>query len=175
MIPFLVLKHPMGTFGDFVESVAITHSDRPDGPFEAVPRYVEAFVQRFLQLGQGCWSQGNGKSAAGFVADRPGGILKQIKGKLDDAWQSVTSRWQQRTHGRPARFGAAAEAGNSYEMINNAFARPSHAESYLLFGCKRVLRRCKPSVATLIHFPELSSAHVRCPTQAGVCDVRLQA
>jgi hypothetical protein len=144
----------MGTFGVFVESVATTHSDRTDGPFKAVPRYVDLFVQRFLKLWQRCWIQGNGKSAAGFVADRLGGIVKQIKGKLDDTWQSVTSRWEQRAHGRLARFGAAAEAGNSYEMINNAFARPSAAENYPFFGCKRVLRRRKPGVVTLIHFPE---------------------
>ena len=55
MIPFLVLKYPMGTFGVFVESVAITHPDRTDGPFKAVPRYVHAFVQSFLKLGQRCW------------------------------------------------------------------------------------------------------------------------
>jgi len=161
MIPFLVLKYPMGAFGDFVESVATTRSDRPDGPFKAVPGHVHAFVQSFVKLGQRCRSQGNGKSAAGFVADRPGGIVEQVDGKLDDAWQSVTSRREQRAHGRLARFGAAAEAGNSYEMIDNAFARPSLAESGLFLGCKRGLRRRKPGVATLFHFPALSSAHLR--------------
>lgn len=147
----------MGTFGVFVECVAITHSDRTDGPFKAVPRYVQAFVQSFLKLGQRRWSQGNSKSAAGFVADRPGGIVKQIKGKIDDTGQSVTSRREQRAHGRLARFGAATQAGYSYEMINDAFARPSLTESDLLLGCKRGLRRRKPSVATLIHRAAMQS------------------
>lgn len=129
MVPFLVLKYPMGTLRDIVESVAIARSDRPDGPFNAVPRYVDAFVQSFLKLGKGFLSQGNSKSAAGFVADRFGGIVKQIEGQFDDTWQSITSRREQRAHGRLARFGAAAEAGNSYQMIDNAFARPCLAES----------------------------------------------
>ena len=87
--------------------------------------------------------------------------MKQIKRKLDDIWQSVTSRREQRAHGRLARLGAAAEARNSYEMSDDAFARPSLAESSLLPGCKRVLCRGKPGVATLIHFPALTSAHVQ--------------
>jgi len=166
MIPFLVLEDPMGTFGVLVKSVAIARSDRTDCPFKAVQGDDDAFVQSFLKLAQGFWSQGNGKSAAGFVPDRRGGIVKQIEGKLDDTRQSVSSRWEQRAHGRLARLGAPALAGNSYEMINNAFARASLAQSCLLFGSKRALCRRKPGVAILIHCPALSSAPVRCPTRA---------